>query len=77
MPPDDAGLVQLAQAYGVRPLLHLSTLTEDDTFSAARAEALFRSPEAQEKLAGAIVRGIRQYFIKHPPGPKARLAVLG
>lgn len=54
VPPDDAGLVQLAQAYGVRPLLHLSTLTEDDTFSAARAEAVFRSPGAQEKLAGAV-----------------------
>ena len=31
----------------------------------------------QEKLADAIVRGIRQYFVKHPPTPKSRLAVLG
>ena len=28
----------------------------------------------QDKLADAIVRGIRQYFIKNPPGPKAKLA---
>ena len=31
---------------------------------------------AADELAEAIVRGIRQYFIKHPPGPKARLAAL-
>ena len=40
-------------------------------------EARLNDDAYQEKLAGAIVRGIRQYFIKHPPGPKARLAVLG
>jgi N-acetylmuramoyl-L-alanine amidase len=31
----------------------------------------------QDKLAEAIVRGIRQYFSKHPPAPKAKIASLG
>ena len=30
-----------------------------------------------KEMADALVRGIRLYFIKHPPGPKSRLALLG
>ena len=54
-----------------------SALIETAFISNPEEEARLNDDAYQEKLAGAIVRGIRQYFIKHPPGPKARMALLG
>jgi N-acetylmuramoyl-L-alanine amidase len=54
-----------------------SALIETAFISNPEEEARLNDDAYQEKLAGAIVRGIRQYFIKHPPGPKAKLALLG
>lgn len=54
-----------------------SALIETAFISNPEEEARLNDDAYQEKLAGAIVRGVRQYFIKHPPGPKARLALLG
>jgi N-acetylmuramoyl-L-alanine amidase len=54
-----------------------SALIETAFISNPEEEARLNDDAYQEKLAGAIVRGIRQYFIKHPPGPKSRLALLG
>ena len=54
-----------------------SALIETAFISNPEEEARLNDDAYREKLAGAIVRGIRQYFIKHPPGPKAKLAVLG
>lgn len=54
-----------------------SALIETAFISNPEEEARLNDDAYQEKLAAAIVRGIRQYFIKHPPGPKARLAALG
>lgn len=54
-----------------------SALIETAFISNPEEEARLNDDAYQEKLAGAIVRGIRQYFIKHPPGPKAKLAALG
>lgn len=54
--PDDAQLVSLAKAYGVRPLLHLSTLTESGSFSADRAAQLFSNPQAEQALIENTVR---------------------
>ena len=54
-----------------------SALIETAFISNPEEEQRLNDDAYQEKLAGAIVRGIRQYFIKHPPGPKAKLAVLG
>jgi hypothetical protein len=51
-----------------------SALIETAFISNPEEEARLNDDAYQEKLAGAIVRGIRQYFIRHPPGPKARLA---
>ena len=53
--PDDEPLVQLADAYGAQPFLHLSTLTEDGTFSAARARALLQSEALWQTLADAVL----------------------
>ncbi|WP_374340377.1 N-acetylmuramoyl-L-alanine amidase [Azonexus sp.] len=54
-----------------------SALIETAFISNPEEEARLNDDAYQEKLAGAIIRGIRQYFIKHPPGPKAKLALLG
>lgn len=54
-----------------------SALIETAFISNPEEERRLNDDAYQEKLAEAIVRGIRQYFIRHPPGPKARLAALG
>ena len=53
-----------------------SALIETAFISNPEEESRLNDDAYQEKLAAAIVRGIRQYFIKHPPGPKAKLAAL-
>lgn len=54
-----------------------SALIETAFISNPEEERRLNDDAYQEKLAEAIVRGIRVYFGKHPPGPKARLAALG
>jgi N-acetylmuramoyl-L-alanine amidase len=54
-----------------------SALIETAFISNPEEERRLNDDAYQDKLAEAIVRGVRQYFIKHPPGPKARLAALG
>lgn len=57
---DDEALISAAEDFGVAPLMHLSTLTENGTFSSERASVLFRSPAAMENLANNIVATIQQ-----------------
>ncbi|PKO86571.1 MAG: N-acetylmuramoyl-L-alanine amidase [Betaproteobacteria bacterium HGW-Betaproteobacteria-12] len=54
-----------------------SALIETAFISNPEEERRLNDDAYQEKLAEAIIRGIRQYFIKHPPGPKARPSVIG
>ena len=54
-----------------------SALIETAFISNPEEELRLADSDYQEKLADAIMRGIRQFFIKHPPGPKAKLASLG
>ncbi|UCV02502.1 N-acetylmuramoyl-L-alanine amidase [Dechloromonas denitrificans] len=54
-----------------------SALIETAFISNPEEERRLNDDAYQEKLADAIVRGIRQYFLRHPPGPKAKLAQLG
>lgn len=54
-----------------------SALVETAFISNPDEELRLADEGYQDKLADAMLRGIRQYFIKHPPGPKARLAQLG
>ncbi len=56
---DDAALLTLARAYRVRPILHLSTLTEDGTFSAARAAAVLNDPAAQDALIANVIAQVK------------------
>lgn len=53
-----------------------SILIETAFISNPEEEAKLNDERYQEKMAEAIVRGIRQYFIKHPPGPKSKMAAL-
>ena len=48
--PDDANLLALAKQYGVKTLLHLSTLTEQGSFSAQRAGAVLEDEAARKAL---------------------------
>jgi N-acetylmuramoyl-L-alanine amidase len=54
-----------------------SILVETAFISNPEEELRLNDEAYQDKLADAIVRGIRQYFVKHPPAPKARMARLG
>jgi N-acetylmuramoyl-L-alanine amidase len=54
-----------------------SILVETAFISNPEEERRLNDARYQDKLADAIVRGIRQYFAKHPPVPRARLAALG
>ena len=53
-----------------------SALIETAFISNPEEERRLNDNAYQEKLADAIVRGVRQYFVKHPPTPKSRLAAL-
>ncbi|WP_455555222.1 N-acetylmuramoyl-L-alanine amidase [Comamonas sp.] len=49
-----------------------SVLVETAFISNPGEEQKLRSPAYQAKLADAMMEGIRQYFIKHPPMPRSR-----
>ena len=53
--PRDDRLLSLARQYGAVPLLHLSTITEEGSFSTQRASALLNAPQRQQALADAVV----------------------
>ena len=55
VPADDRRLVRLARQYGALPLMHLSTITEEGSFSTQRASDLLASPQKQTALADAII----------------------
>lgn len=57
--PDDRKILNAASYYGTRTFLHLSTLTENDTFSTALAEDLLASPAMQSALANSILKTLQ------------------
>lgn len=48
-----------------------SALIETAFISNPEEESRLKDEAYQEQMADALMRGIRQYFIRHPPGPKA------
>ena len=60
VPIDDERLLALAGEYGVRPFLHLSTLTAAGTFSAAQAAVVLRSEALQQTLAEAVLQKMQE-----------------
>ena len=55
---DDGALLALAREYGVRPLMHLSTLTENGNFSTERASQVLSDPALADRLIEAVVRTV-------------------
>ena len=53
--PDDSEIVAIAREYGVAPVLLLSTLTDEGTFSNELASALLRDPALQDQLLTRIL----------------------
>lgn len=56
VPADDSRLLALANEYGVRPMLVLTSIGDDGTFSSAAVSAMLTSPEVQSNLISNIVR---------------------
>jgi len=48
-----------------------SALIETAFISNPEEELRLKDESYQEQMADALMRGIREYFVKHPPGPKA------
>lgn len=55
----DRRLINRATEYGVAPIMHLSTLTEQDVFSTERATNLFNSEMAMQSISQAILKNIQ------------------
>ena len=60
LPLNDAPLLAAAARYGVAPLLHLSTLTEEGRFSNERSTLLLNNPPLQERLIDDVARLMRE-----------------
>ena len=58
--PEDEEMLRLAPLYGAVPWMHLSTLTERDTFDNALGSNLLRNVEAQEALINSVERVIAE-----------------
>lgn len=59
-PLDDERLLALAAQYGVQPLMHLSTLTENGNFSTERATAALSDPALSARLIDAVLQTVTQ-----------------
>ncbi len=62
--PDDEGLLALAKEFGAKTLLHLSTLTEQGSFSAQRAGAVLGDDAARGALIQNTVRVMRKRALR-------------
>ena len=60
VPLDDGALLAAAESVGTSALLHLSTLTENGSFSSERASALFKSRGAMDTLARNVLDEIEE-----------------
>ena len=60
VPLDDGALLALAREYGVRPLMHLSTLTENGNFSTERAARVLNDPALSARLIAEAAATVRE-----------------
>ena len=56
---DDQELIAMAQEYGVAPLMHLSTLTEEGNFSTERAARVLNNMELQNILIENVLQNLQ------------------
>ena len=59
IPIDDTELIQMARDYGVLPIMMLSPMDANETFSNAIAHAMFINPEGQDRLIDNILANIQ------------------
>ena len=57
---DDTAILSMAQEYGVAPLMHLSTLTEEGSFSNELASRVLNNPEIQNRLIDSVLQTMRE-----------------
>lgn len=57
---EDEELIELARSYGVAPIMLVSTLTEEGTFSNALAADLLSNPAMQARLIADIARTLTE-----------------
>ena len=57
--PSDEEMLSVAYNYSTEPIMHLSTLTENENFSVELAEALFASPNMQETLITEVIKNMQ------------------
>lgn len=60
VPLDDSFMIQTAQEFGVKPLMHLSTLTEQGNFSNELASLVLNNIEIQDTLIQNILQNLQQ-----------------
>ena len=60
LPLNDGALLAAAGRYGVAPLMHLSTLTEEGRFSNERSTLLLNNPALQERLIDEVANTVRE-----------------
>lgn len=60
VPLEDGPLIALARQYSAAPLMHLSTLTEDGTFSTARGTSLLSSADLRANTVEEVLRVIEE-----------------
>ena len=60
VPLDDGSLIAAARSLGSSALMHLSTLTENGTFSSERAERLLNDDAAMDALALSVLEEIEE-----------------
>lgn len=58
--PDDTELIDIANTYGAKPLMHLSTLTESGVFSNELAHTLLINPDAIQNIYQNILDNVTQ-----------------
>ena len=59
LPLNDSALLSAARSHGTRPVLHLSTYTEEDRFDSERAAAVLTDPDMQDRLIAQILPLLR------------------
>lgn len=56
--PDDEAMLEAARVRGTRPVMHLSTLTEEGQFDTGRATLILTDYEAQGRLAAEVLQTV-------------------
>lgn len=60
IPVEDEELIRIARDFGVAPLLHISTLTEEGNFSSQRAVDILTNETIQNNLIENVLRTMRE-----------------